>query len=1606
MGLLTDLLQFVVGLLGLTASVKTVLSPYSPRQYEDIYTLVGATASSPTVSDTSVKAAWSLLSRYASPADTDAVALLVPNSLTDTNWLGIAHNLKAFGIPFYYTTALATATQSPVVILYTGFSGTVSTSDANSLSSFVNRGGNLITFSNVPSSLSTIFGVTSVNNTAVSTKRSALQFLSSAAAKVDPSAVDVDWTDWPAESTFSIWSNVTQSSLKHWGYQLTTSAPATPLAQYWIYQSNTTSINDTSTSRYAATVKKTGTGSAYAFGVNLGDFYFRQIDQQSYSAPYYVGKYYPGIDLITRRIKHIYRNAAQNKWFNLAQVPYNKGLLFLTTADIDTSVSIVHGVGMAAAAYSQGAAMNFFHETKYVSDVYEQAFHQLALPYLRQLAGFPRHADGTSYVEIGSHSVSHSPNVESFGLGSPQVSYQKGKNTTTKGYAPFIDLCSDSAATSTVIECVVPNPLKPSAYYTYGGSTYGEAKISQFLLNRVLSPFNRTVTAYRPGHLYWHNALSQVLAAHGFKAQSAGAANQFMTHQPIHTTHNRENFQELDLYEWPLSFSDGDGNMSSSYFPGSDLQKQYEVTTKIARTGGQYTLLIHPSDIMIDKIQFQLAFHQLVKPFSWMANITGANEYWRTRDLTNISQTYASTTKATLSVQVPGRVNGLTIQVPFTWTLSSLPSGITGCQAPTSYDNRSSAIVINAARSGTYDIPFTRSTSSATLTKASVLSNMQCATDLYQPVVPSCVPWDVRIIDFQDLWFYYKAYNSFILDTESENLAYNYTADGRANFTTPDASTGSLGTRNYWYTDIAQFTANLTLYTHLVFQVDMPTNSNFLVQLSSNDTTTNTRLPSKTFLNVNDYVVPNGFNKTVSIPFADFQGQALETVVTITFSNFWPPATSFYIDNVKVSRRCQTVPDDETGSGLAIDSLYDVDRFASSINDLGGWTGDDDTMASLTLPVMNMLQLLPNNTAESYYFNRVAPGSSQTLDASAFTNLELVMAAPAAGATFEISLISGSATGPSANVSSSTIATLAANQATRLIIPLTRFTGIDLTRLYVVRLQKFSVVGQTWTMQYLSFTPGVGVPLGNTTCATPPGTVINNHCNAIQYSKSINELGLLTSDDFSAADYHQVGKGVVGLTPKAGAYWYTVVGTSAAPFDATQGDTATALQIGLRAPPGSSFTIVFKQCSTSSSCVATSTVSTASSLFLVFDGTWQTLIVPFASVQELLPKSLISVTLSGFTNYAEHQLSYVSFVSGSAMTPSVCPTCTGVVVNTWCRQGAALGMNRLGGTDSDDSTLIASTITPNGRLQLTPKTGSYYYNLLSATSGGTYSAGTNNALQLSVRAPAGARFTIKILTTVPNLNDPIATFAISTSELGITFDGTALSTVTVPFYKFPIIDATKLYSITLEGFSPLGATYDLGCISFTQVVVPSNLCTACTGTAVLDYCVHPVVNQNALGAPASDDGSGVAVASIVNGVATFVPSNADAYWYTFVSASADTCFSASSFTTLTLKVGAPARSHFNVSLRSKSGTCTAGDLTNSVSVSTAEYATFTGVDNLQTFTIPLTAFTGSGNVYAGALHSVALSEFSEADGQAAYAIACISFSKTTQQRRMVLRSEL
>jgi len=424
--------------------------------------------------------------------DENSIAVLITNN--NSNWLGVVHAFKSFGIPFSLTTNVSEAIKHPVVFIYPEISGkTFTDGDANKLINYTTGGGTLIGSELMGRKLMSFFGI-------ANSEPSNTRFSASLVNLQDPV---LEQFVYPEEKTFLFGDKKTFPSIfGMYGY---IPAGAKTLIEY---EDNTALL----------TSYKQGAGITYAFGIDLGYFIQRCYCSRGFNGERtYVNGYDPALDVFLRIIKKIYLASNPNA-VTIGTVPENKKLTICLSHDVDYSFSVENSLKYAAMEKANNVTATYFIQAKYVKDYNDEVFFSP-----KYIADIKRvYAMG---MEIASHSISHSHAFIHFNYGTGKEAYPT--------YQPFV-LTEDS---------------------TKDASILGELRVSKFLLEKALND-KVTVSSFRAGYLCDPPTLPQALISTGYKACSNVTANLSRTHLPFQLNYDRGFKEELNIFEYPITIED------------------------------------------------------------------------------------------------------------------------------------------------------------------------------------------------------------------------------------------------------------------------------------------------------------------------------------------------------------------------------------------------------------------------------------------------------------------------------------------------------------------------------------------------------------------------------------------------------------------------------------------------------------------------------------------------------------------------------------------------------------------------------------------------------------------------------------------------------------------------------------------------------------------------------------------------------------------------------------------------------------------------------------------------------------------------------------------
>lgn len=527
-----------------------------------------------------------------------AFAILLTDTASD--WQGLVHGFKSIGIPFTITNDVQQAVMHHTVMVYPIVSGRVlNREELRTLAAIPRNGGNLIGI-NVYGGLNEVFDFDTViaNNS-----RSQLVMINDVPGVTDSMTHRheryvrlTNQVDFPDKFPTNGYIN----------------------AKYPIisYQEDGSTF---------LAYKDYGVGKAFAFGIDLGNYFLRYMNERGFNSyRSYANNFDGGIDVMLRILKKLYEQSPVGVTINT--VPYNKKVNIVITHDIDYSKSIVNAVKYGQMEKQLGVKATYFIQTKYIRDWNDDIFfNKSTIKYVQQLDDMG--------MEIGSHSVSHSRVFSKFELGSGKEKYPR--------YSPFVQ----------------------DKTHTYNGSILGELRISKFLLENFISKAD--VVSFRPGHLQNPFALSQAMEATGYLYSSCATANNVQTHLPFIRMYNRGYSSECSIVEIPITIEDELGAPMLQR-----LDSAIDVAKEISKYGGVMNILIH-TDTLGQKIEFERQLINAIKDNAWIVTLRELGLWWKSRDKVDVIVKELSINKYELTVKNTSNntVNGLTLNLPLNWQL-------------------------------------------------------------------------------------------------------------------------------------------------------------------------------------------------------------------------------------------------------------------------------------------------------------------------------------------------------------------------------------------------------------------------------------------------------------------------------------------------------------------------------------------------------------------------------------------------------------------------------------------------------------------------------------------------------------------------------------------------------------------------------------------------------------------------------------------------------------------------------------------------------------------------------------------------------------------------
>lgn len=520
-----------------------------------------------------------------------------------SEWLYLANALKTFGIPFTMTTDYKEAIRHKVILVYPlNWNNLLKEDGKQALVKYAKGGGTLIASAVSAQGYNEIFGF----------KDSTITLVHDHVNLQDPKLFDITNPKElkliigdPEESAYNV-------------------------SSYDLYNFTGNVIAKFEDGSPAIIQQKSANGSSYAINFDLGEFLAKSYSMEA--AEYNItsggiDNYDPSVDTVMRWLRKIYTESEPDA-VTIGTVPFNKKFSTIFSHDIDYRLSYPRSIDYAKLESSAHVKATYFLQTKYKADFNDTAFfNRKAVSTLRQLQQMG--------MELGSHSVSHSPLFFLFPLGSG-----------TEKFPTY-------------------QPMVINLDLTKNGTVLGELRVSKFLIEQMALP-NTKVVSFRAGYLLFPRTLPQALEAAGYLYDSSMAAFQTRTYFPYRLVFDTRGDTNANVYEFPVTMDEGE--TLDERVPILSMDLMIDLGKNLEKHGALFVMLIHPNDV--SKLRYEKKYIEMFGRTSWFGTLKEFGQWWVARDQITIEVKTVARTK-TLQISAPRAITGLTIKVPSQWSLKS-----------------------------------------------------------------------------------------------------------------------------------------------------------------------------------------------------------------------------------------------------------------------------------------------------------------------------------------------------------------------------------------------------------------------------------------------------------------------------------------------------------------------------------------------------------------------------------------------------------------------------------------------------------------------------------------------------------------------------------------------------------------------------------------------------------------------------------------------------------------------------------------------------------------------------------------------------------------------
>jgi peptidoglycan/xylan/chitin deacetylase (PgdA/CDA1 family) len=367
-----------------------------------------------------------------------------------------------------------------------------------------------------------------------------------------------------------------------------------------------------------------GSGHVITLGVDWRDVILRnQLGHAIGAARGYIDLFEPATDTWMLMLRDLY-DATVRFGVRLHTAPAGARAALLVSHDLDWGKSYVNALQYADDEKARGATATYFVHTKYITDYQDVAF--FGPEREAQLAEL-----AASGGRIGSHTVAHSPLLDTFPIGDG-----------TEGYPAYA-------------------PVNVSPSQTTGATLFGELRVSKSLIDGALAAqcVKHTSVTFRAGNLAYHLAAPQTMERLGYRFDSTRAIGDVLANFPYRAMTDWPDSLDTSVFEFPVTLEDQLQPRLDQRVPDA-----LRVIGFNADNGAPTTLLIHPNVLDYKENAERAILDGLPQGVRAMS-VDEYGEFWRARDavrLTNINYDDQKKT-LTIAVSAPDAIDGLTLRV-------------------------------------------------------------------------------------------------------------------------------------------------------------------------------------------------------------------------------------------------------------------------------------------------------------------------------------------------------------------------------------------------------------------------------------------------------------------------------------------------------------------------------------------------------------------------------------------------------------------------------------------------------------------------------------------------------------------------------------------------------------------------------------------------------------------------------------------------------------------------------------------------------------------------------------------------------------------------------